>query len=92
MDLSRFDPQAGHFMAFLHTKCELQAPWAGGNVANLVLSDRLLARLVSEDTRQRDVFGKLRLAEGIYTSGDIDVSAWAKHIEADYTEWLPTQS
>jgi len=46
----------------------------------------------SEDTRQRDVFGKLRLAEGAYTSGDIDVSNWAAHIETDYQAWLPKQS
>ncbi len=54
----------------------------------------LLERIVerSEDTRQRDVFGKLRLAQGTYTSGDIDVSTWADHIEADYAEWLPSQS
>jgi 4-hydroxy-4-methyl-2-oxoglutarate aldolase len=45
----------------------------------------------SEDVRQRDVFGKLRLAEGTYTSGDIDVSTWAEHIEADYTEWVKSQ-
>jgi len=44
----------------------------------------------SEDTRQRDVFGKLRLAEGKYTSGDIDVSVWQEHIEADYVEWVKT--
>ncbi len=31
----------------------------------------------SEDTRQRDVFGKQRLAEHRYTSGEIDVSTWA---------------
>lgn len=42
----------------------------------------------SEDTRQRDVFGKLRLAEGTYTSGQIDVSVWADDIEADYAEWM----
>lgn len=42
----------------------------------------------SEDTRQRDVFGKLRLAEGGYSSGDIDVSVWADHIEVDYQGWL----
>ncbi|MEJ7838902.1 MAG: hypothetical protein WKF81_08805 [Thermomicrobiales bacterium] len=42
----------------------------------------------SEDTRQRDVFGKLRLAEGTYSSGDIDVSVWAKHIEDDYVVWM----
>ncbi|MDQ3523453.1 MAG: RraA family protein [Chloroflexota bacterium] len=42
----------------------------------------------SEDTRQRDVFGKLRLAEGRYSSGDIDVSVWVDLIEVDYQEWL----
>ena len=42
----------------------------------------------SEDVRQRDVFGKQRLAEGVYTSGQIDVSVWADAIEADYREWL----
>jgi 4-hydroxy-4-methyl-2-oxoglutarate aldolase len=42
----------------------------------------------SEDTRQRDVFGKQRLAEGVYTSGEIDVSAWAEAIESDYQRWV----
>jgi regulator of RNase E activity RraA len=42
----------------------------------------------SEETRQRDVFGKMRLAEGAYTSGEIDVSTWAEHIEADYRQWM----
>lgn len=41
----------------------------------------------SEDTRQRDVFGKQRLGEGTYTSGQIDVSVWSEPIEADYAEW-----
>ncbi len=41
----------------------------------------------SEDVRQRDVFGKMRLADGTYTSGEIDVAVWADHIEADYAEW-----
>lgn len=45
----------------------------------------------SEDTRQRDVFGKQRLAEGKYTSGEIDVSVWADHIEADYAEWVKSE-
>ena len=45
----------------------------------------------SEDTRQRDVFGKQRLAEGAYTSGEIDVSTWAGHIEADYAEWVKSE-
>lgn len=45
----------------------------------------------SEDVRQRDVFGKMRLAEGKYTSGEIDRSDWAPHIEADYQEWVKSQ-
>jgi 4-hydroxy-4-methyl-2-oxoglutarate aldolase len=42
----------------------------------------------SEDVRQRDVFGKSRIADGIYTSGQIDVSNWAEEIEADFKEWV----
>jgi regulator of RNase E activity RraA len=45
----------------------------------------------SEDTRQRDVFGKLRLAQGKYTSGQIDVSVWADDINIDYDEWLASE-
>lgn len=41
----------------------------------------------SEDTRRRDVFGKLRLSESRYTSGDIDRPNWAEHIETDYRDW-----
>ncbi len=41
----------------------------------------------SEDVRLRDVFGKQRLAEGKYTSGQIDVSTWAAEIETDFSEW-----
>ncbi|MDQ3810817.1 MAG: RraA family protein, partial [Chloroflexota bacterium] len=41
----------------------------------------------SEDVRLRDVFGKQRLAEGRYTSGQIDVSTWAPAIEADFLTW-----
>jgi 4-hydroxy-4-methyl-2-oxoglutarate aldolase len=44
----------------------------------------------SEDVRHRDVFGKLRIAEGTYSSGDIDVSDWAAHIEADFQNWSKT--
>ncbi len=42
----------------------------------------------SEDVRVRDEFGKLRLHEGKYTPGEIDVPVWEEHIEADYQEWL----
>jgi regulator of RNase E activity RraA len=45
----------------------------------------------SENTRFRDVFGKMRLAEGKYTSGDIDRNDWAPEIEADFREWSKTQ-
>ena len=42
----------------------------------------------SENTRERDVFGQLRLQEGRYTSGEIDVPNWKEAIEADYLEWV----
>jgi len=45
----------------------------------------------SEDTRQRDVFGKQRLAEQRYTSGQIDVPVWAEDIEEDYLGWCVEQ-
>jgi regulator of RNase E activity RraA len=41
----------------------------------------------SEDIRVRDEFGKARLAQGIYTSGDVDVPAWRDDIEADFQAW-----
>ncbi len=44
----------------------------------------------SENTRQRDVFGKLRLHQGTYTTGEIDRPNWAEHIEADYVAWVRT--
>jgi 4-hydroxy-4-methyl-2-oxoglutarate aldolase len=44
----------------------------------------------SEDIRSRDHFGKLRLAEGKYTPGEID-RTWEEHIEADYQDWLKNQ-
>jgi 4-hydroxy-4-methyl-2-oxoglutarate aldolase len=45
----------------------------------------------SEDVRQRDVFGKGRIGEGIYTSGQIDVPEWATEIEEDYIRWCAAQ-
>jgi regulator of RNase E activity RraA len=41
----------------------------------------------SEDIRVRDEFGKLRLSQGTYTSGEIDVPTWRADIEADFTAW-----
>lgn len=41
----------------------------------------------SEVTQRRDVFGKLRLTMGSYSSADIDITPWAAHIEADFAEW-----
>jgi 4-hydroxy-4-methyl-2-oxoglutarate aldolase len=49
-----------------------------------------LAEMVAEraeDTLVRDEFGKLRLSEGTYTSGEIDVSVWREDIEADFVAW-----
>lgn len=41
----------------------------------------------SEEIRVRDEFGKQRLAEGKYTSGEIDVPEWREDIEADFISW-----
>jgi 4-hydroxy-4-methyl-2-oxoglutarate aldolase len=41
----------------------------------------------AEDTQIRDRFGKLRLGEGRYTSGQIDVRVWADEIQSDFDEW-----
>jgi 4-hydroxy-4-methyl-2-oxoglutarate aldolase len=41
----------------------------------------------SELIRLRDDFGKQRLREGVYTSGEID-RRWEDHIEADFSRWL----
>ncbi len=41
----------------------------------------------SELVQLRDRFGKQRLADGVYTSGEID-RRWADHIEQDFSRWL----
>jgi 4-hydroxy-4-methyl-2-oxoglutarate aldolase len=41
----------------------------------------------SEAIRVRDEFGKMRLDEGKYTSGEIDVQTWREDIEADFHQW-----
>ena len=47
---------------------------------------------VGENVQLRDTFGKQRLAEGKYTTGEIDVPNWRADIEADYTAWLERRS
>lgn len=42
----------------------------------------------SELVRLRDHFGQLRLSEGKYTPGEIDVPRWIDKIEADFWAWL----
>jgi regulator of RNase E activity RraA len=49
------------------------------------LAEEVVVR--SEDIRQRDVFGKQRLDEQVFTSGQIDVPVWSDPIEADYRAW-----
>lgn len=45
----------------------------------------------SEETRLRDVFGKLRISQGRYTSGQIDRRDWAADIMEDYDAWKEEQ-
>lgn len=56
----------------------------------IVIPSHLAQEVVetSEDIRVRDEFGKMRLAEGKYTSADIDVPDWHADIEADFQAWL----
>ena len=42
---------------------------------------------VAEEVSVRDVFGKQRLSERVYSSADIDVPVWATDIEADFQSW-----
>jgi len=46
----------------------------------------------SEDVRVRDEFGKLRLSEGKYISGEIDVPTWREDIMADFVAWKQAKS
>ncbi len=46
----------------------------------------------AEKIQLRDTFGKYCLSIGKYTPGEIDVSTWPPHIEADYLAWLKTRN
>ncbi len=56
----------------------------------IVIPPHLVQEVVesSEDVRVRDEFGKLRLEESTYTSGEIDVPTWREDIEADFVAWV----
>ena len=43
--------------------------------------------MTSEVVRLKDEFGHLRLREGVYTPGQIDVP-WTDAIKADFFKWL----
>ena len=65
-----------------------------GTPSGLIFIPPHLAATVAEasaDTRVRDVFGKLRLADGVYTSAEIDVGTWPAHIEEDFQQWKAEQ-
>ena len=55
----------------------------------IVIPPHLVQEVVeeSENIRVRDEFGKMRIGEGKYTSGEIDVPTWREDIEADYQAW-----
>jgi regulator of RNase E activity RraA len=55
----------------------------------IVIPPHLVKEVVeeSENIRVRDEFGKMRIGEGKYTSGEIDVPTWRDDIEADYQAW-----
>ena len=61
----------------------------GTSTGIIVIPPHLVKEVVeeSENTRVRDEFGKMRIGEGKYTSGEIDVQTWREDIEADYTAW-----
>lgn len=61
-----------------------------GTPNGVVFIPATLAATVAERSAEiqiRDRFGKLRLAERVYSSADIDVTTWAPHIEADFQNW-----
>ncbi len=61
----------------------------GGRTGVIFIPPHLVEEVVttSEEIRIRDEFGKQRLRESKYTSGQIDVTVWEDHIEADFQEW-----
>jgi 4-hydroxy-4-methyl-2-oxoglutarate aldolase len=65
-----------------------------GTPSGLIFIPPALAQSVageSEDIRIRDVFGKRRLAERVYSSAEIDVPTWTDRIEQDFQRWKNAQ-
>ena len=61
-----------------------------GTMTGVIFIPAHLAETVvveSENIRVRDEFGKMRLATGTYTSGEIDVPDWREDIEKDFQAW-----
>ena len=61
-----------------------------GTPSGVIFIPPQLAKDVAEagqEIRVRDRFGKLRLAERVYTSAQIDVPRWSAEIEADFALW-----
>ncbi len=42
----------------------------------------------SEHERMRDIFGKQRIAEGVYTPAEVDADTWSDEMNADLAQWL----
>ncbi|MFK5582499.1 RraA family protein [Serinicoccus sp. LYQ131] len=42
----------------------------------------------AEGTQMRDIFGKSRLADRVYTSAEIDIPEWSHEVESDFQQWL----
>ena len=55
----------------------------------LFIPPHLAERAAQEsiETRRRDEFAKSRLAEGRYSTSQMDVVIWADHIVSDYRDW-----
>lgn len=47
---------------------------------------------VAEDVTVRDVYGKGRIADGTYSSAEIDNEPWVEHIEAAFQTWRAEQA
>ena len=64
-----------------------------GSISGLIFIPPHLAREVvekSEQVRQQDYWGQMRIREGKYSSGQVDGN-WTEGMHADFSEWLKAQ-